>query len=414
MSRVLPWYVPPTLFVRQVLSAATVRSATGWSPGSRWVKSLSSLLRSANGAKAMGCFGYAPHPVYEVTAACNLRCAHCHASAGRPYPGELDTEGAKRVIESLTTVKDFRTLVFTGGEPLVRKDIWELTRHAVDLGFGVVFATNGVLVSESVAAEMRRLGVLGAAVSLDSSRPLVHDKLRGVPGAWRGAVRGIKNLLKEGLYVQVNITANRLNVDEIEDVVRLADSLGSHVIFLYTFVSVGRGSSNDWLSLTPEEFVKLSRRILKVQGEVQSLIIPVAMPWYFPLLLQEARLKPEVASRWVSGCIAARGMFYVKPNGDAWPCAFIPVSGGNVARQPAIEVWEGDLFKAIRNRENLEEPCRSCRFREVCGGCRSRAYLATGRLTAPDPLCPLVRRRLSTSTAPSGPLQPAAKSGEPN
>jgi radical SAM protein with 4Fe4S-binding SPASM domain len=390
---VLPWYVPPTLLAKQLLSAATVAKATGWRLNARWIRDAKPLVETANGATGIGCFGYPPHPVYEVTTMCNLRCAHCHAAAGRPSPGELDTPQAMKVIESLTTVREFRTLVFTGGEPLLRKDIWELTHYARQLGFGIVYATNATLIDEETAARMAKLDVLGAAVSLDSTRPEIHDKIRGVPGAWRKAVKGIINLKKQGLYVQINITANKLNFDEIPQLLKLSDKLGAHVVFLYTFVSTGRGAENKWLSLTPRQFYTLALTAAKTQEEVQSLIIPVAMPWYYALLADKAKLNPQIAKKWVSGCIAARGMFYIKPNGDVWPCAFLPLKAGNLLEKPAAAIWHGQLFNQIKNRENLEEPCRSCPYRDICGGCRARAYISTGRLTAPDPLCPLVSNK---------------------
>ena len=386
MARVLPYYYPPTLLAHQALVLLSLQRI-GWRLNSRWLRDLRRLLRVAAGATHYGCFGYAVHPVFEVTALCNLRCLHCHAKGGQPYPGELDTRGALRVIDNLTTVKEFRMLVFTGGEPLVRRDIFELTSYASSLGFPVVYATNATLVTRDIARKMSRHGVVGAAVSLDSLRPAVHDRFRGVKGSWERAVRGMRYIVEEGMYLQINITASKLNYHEIPDLIRFADKLGAHVVLLYHFVEAGRGEANRWLGLGPEEYTRLVERVLEVQKEVELVIAPVALPWYYAYLVRRTGIPPSIARNWITGCIAARGMFYIKPNGDVWPCPFLPLRAGNVYEQPASEIWESPLFKAIRNRENLKGRCRTCSFREVCGGCRARAYAATGDPLSSDPSC---------------------------
>ncbi len=390
MGKVKPYYWPPTLLLRQASVLLFLYDATGWKISRRWIRDLGNLLKIAAGAEKFGCFGYAPHPVFEITAKCNLRCIHCHARGGEGYPfGELNTEEAKKVIGNLTTVKEFRTLVFTGGEPLVRKDIFELTEYASSLGFNVVYATNATLINKDVARRMERSGVIGAAVSIDSVDPRRHDWFRGVPGAWKKAVNGIKNILDAGMYLQINITISKFNIKEMEDLVNFADRLGAHVILLYTFVSFGRGEEFRWLSLDRKEFFDVIKRAAELQENVKLVISPIAAPWYYAYLTSKSRIPLRLSKFIVTGCIAARGMFYIKPNGDVWPCAFLPVTAGNVVKEPAIKIWNGDVFRRLRDRSNLKEPCRSCPFREVCGGCRARAYLKTGDMFAADPMCPL-------------------------
>lgn len=390
MGKVQPYYWPPTLLARQALALATVSSATGWKLNKRWRSNLSGLLKVAAGARRYGCFGYEPHPVFEVTAKCNLRCKHCHASGGEGYPlGELDTNGAIKVIENLTTVKEFRTLVFTGGEPLVRGDIYKLMQHASSLGFNIVIATNGYFIDKITAKRMTKSGVIGAAISLDSLNPEKHDAFRGVKGSWKAAIRGMKNVLEAGMYLQVNITVSKINIDELPDLINYIDKLGAHVILLYTFISVGRGMINKQLALTREELSKVIDEALRLQGKVELVISPIAAPWYYAMLAKKSRIPLMLIKKAVTGCIAARGMFYIKPNGDVWPCPFIPIPAGNVAEKPAIEIWNSELFKRLRDRSNLGEPCKSCKFREICGGCRARALIRNGDLYAGDPLCPL-------------------------
>lgn len=388
--RVLPFYVPPTLVLRQVASLLRFRSLTHWPGMSRWIPDVDRLLKVAAGAVGIGCFGFPIHPVYEVTAACNLRCRHCHASGGSPYPGELDTEGAKEVIRRIAEVPEFRMLVFTGGEPLVRRDIYELVEHAKGLGFNVVIATNATLISRGVARKLREAGVEGIAASLDFIDPAQHDEYRGLRGAFRLALRGISNAASEGLYVQVNITLSKRNLSQLEGLLRLSDRLGAHVVLLYQLIPAGRGLSIQSEALSREEFKRVLGALRAVQREIKPVVVPVGLPEYFAYL-HDGSEPARLSSMVFSGCIAGRGMFYVKPNGDVWPCPFVPISAGNLLKQSALKIWrKSSVFESLRNRESLKGYCRTCKYVGVCGGCRARAYAYTGDLLASDPMCPLV------------------------
>ncbi|MGC8497705.1 MAG: radical SAM protein [Thermoplasmata archaeon] len=374
---------------RRLMMVETVSLGTGWRIGNRFKSSLGTLLKVSTGARQLGCFGYSPHIVYELTGSCNLNCLHCHAAGGKKYPNELSTDNAKKALKSLATLKDFKILVFSGGEPLLREDIWEITGYARDLGFELLFATNATLVTKEVARKMARLKVLGAAVSLDSIKPEVHDKLRGVAGSWERAINGIKNIVAEKMFLQINVTANKTNIKEIPELIKFADNLGAHVIFLYTFVPVGRGEDNKWLALDPDDFVNLVNDTIKLQSRVQAIITPVALPWYFAYLVSKSKIPPSIAKEWITGCGAAKGMINIKPDGTAWPCPFMPLDSGNVLNMSAKEIWNGTIFRSIRDRNNFSEPCKSCYYRDVCGGCRVRAYIRTGSQLDADPICPL-------------------------
>jgi len=386
---VLPFYIPPTLVLRQVSSLLAFKELTGWPGLDRWLPEAGLLLRTAAGAIGFGCFGMPIHPVYEVTAACNLRCKHCHARGGKPYPDELDTEGAKDVIRKLAEVPEFRVLVFTGGEPLVRPDIYELISYAKSLGFSVVLATNATLITKSVAKKLRELGVEGIAASIDFVKPEHHDEYRGVPGAFQRAIEGIKNAASEGLYIHINVTLSKLNLDQLEDLMRLSDRLGAYVVFLYQLLPFGRGEELKNLLLTREEFLQVMERVKKIQREVKPVIVPVGLPEYFAYLLKDSPLF-KIYSPFFKGCSAGSGMFYIKPNGDVWPCAFVPIKAGNLREQSALEIWRNSpVFRALRDRSNLRGPCATCKYRDVCGGCRARTLALTGDLFASDPMCPL-------------------------
>nr|MDO8043216.1 radical SAM protein [Candidatus Baldrarchaeota archaeon] len=383
--RVLPPYVPPSLIIRQMAAVLAFKTATGWRFEERWIKSLNRLLKVASGARFAGCFGYEPHPVLEVTGRCNMKCIHCMVRGGEARR-DPPLKTVYRMIDSISTVPEFRMLVLTGGDPLLRPDIYEIIRYARDTGFEVTIATNGTLITREAAVKLSSLEVTGVVISLDFVEPELHDKFRGVPGTWKRTIEGAKNAVEEGLYLQVNITMSKLNLQELSQLLRFADELGSCVILLYQFQPFGRGALRENLSLTSAEFFKVIKTVASLQKNLKTLVIPVGLPEYFAYL----SMKTHVLGKMFKGCIAGRGMFYVKWYGDVWPCVFLQKKIGNVLKEPAIEIWEeNELLNKLRDRNNLEEPCKSCRYREVCGGCRSRAYLLTGNPLGADPECPI-------------------------
>ncbi|RLE48045.1 MAG: hypothetical protein DRJ31_07935 [Candidatus Methanomethylicota archaeon] len=379
----------PELIMRQAATALAFKTATGWKFEDRWLKSLGKMLKVAAGAKAAGCFGYEPHPVLEVTGRCNLKCPHCEVKGGEVEEDPPLTRVYK-MIDSIATVPEFKMLVLTGGEPLIRQDICEIIKYAKDAGFEVTIATNGTLISKELAKKLSSLDITGVAISLDFIEPELHDKFRGMPGTWEKAMEGAKNAVEEGLYLQINIALSKLNLHELPQLLRLADDLGSCVVLLYQFQPYGRGSSKKELALTPQEFLKVIEETAELQKELKTLVIPIGLPEYFAYL----STKTPPLNKMFRGCIAGRGMFYVKWYGDVWPCAFLQLSIGNILKEKAAKIWsENELLNKLRDRNNLQEPCKTCKYRENCGGCRSRAYLLTGDPLAADPICPFTLNR---------------------
>ncbi|HAL62509.1 MAG TPA: radical SAM protein [Chloroflexi bacterium] len=391
--KVRPFYIPPSLVTRQVASILAFRLATRWKGLPFWTNNLPKLFRVAAGAVGIGCFGFPIHPVYEVTPRCNLRCKHCHVRADENVYGELNTADAKRVIKSLAEVPEFRMLVFTGGEPLVRGDIYDLLLYAKGLGFSTVIATNGTLIDKEAARSLKESGTMGIAASVDCVDPQKHDSFRGLGGAFEKTIHGIENARQEGLYIQINITISRYNLHDLEEMLLLADRLEAQVVLLYQLVPVGRGEEIENAALKPEEFAQVIEQTHRVQEKIRPVVVPVALPEYFAYLSKN-ELSPRIASLFFKGCIAGRGMYYVKSNGDVWPCAFVPIKAGNLLESSALDIWRnGQVFVRLRGRRNLKKPCGDCLHREVCGGCRGRAYAYANDLFASDPGCPFVEQK---------------------
>lgn len=385
---------PPTLILRQLGSVLYFSYLVGWKQLPRWFlrHSIPSLPVAA-GSVGMGCIGFPNHPAWEVTAACNLRCIHCHAAGGRPAPGELSTREAKRFIDDLAEVKPFRMLVYTGGEPLMRADLHELLSHSHRAGFTNVIATNATLITDQVARELRGAGVVGAAVSLDSVRAEIQDRIRNLPGAFEKAMRGIRALRRAGILVQVNVTAMDYNFADLEELIALADEEGAGIMLMYQLIPVGRGSDIREATLTVNQNERLLKSLVRMQKRVSTIIEPVAGPQYWPYLMTRRGRTDgfwrNLARSLFHGCSAGRGFVYIKANGEVWPCPFVEVSCGNIRGTPFRKIWEdSEVLRNLRNRENtLKGQCGECPYRAICGGCRGRAFAYTGDYLANDPLC---------------------------
>ena len=352
--------------------------------------------------------------VWDVTYACNLRCRHCYANAGRPLPGELTTEEALEAVDKLADA-GVVAIAWSGGEPLVRPDIYELSARARDRGMFVAVATNGTLLDEETADRLWESGVRFVQVSLDGASPETHDEFRGVPGAWERAVRGIRAAVRRGFFVNVSVTVTKRNLGEIPRLVDLAEELGAHWLMAFNFVPTGRGELMSDEDITPEEREELLRYFYSEMKRGRKIQLLSTAPQFarvaiqmssegellFPTHFYDAELSGRLRSlaEFIGGCGAGR--FYVAMTPDGWlkPCVFIPVRLANIRElEDFSEWWRTDpTLEALRDKDSLAEPCGSCRYRYVCGGCRARAYGYLGDLRAPDPGCVLASRLLEVT-----------------
>ena len=384
-------YLYPQNLVRQFASALLLEKTTGWRHFVPWL--FNGAFRSipvAAGSVGMGCIGFGYHAVWEVTEACNFSCRHCHAKSGKAGPDELTTSEAHQFIRQVRDVGRFQMLVFTGGEPLVRPDIDDLLRYSKSLGLINVIATNGSLIDRKRAVELKKLGVKGIAVSFDSTDRDIHNHIRCNPQAFDLALRAIEACKAAGMVVQFNYTAMTENLATLEDVVHLCHEVHADIMLCYQLVPMGRGGNiADW-ALSPGQNRELMNTIRRLQKESVTIVEPVAGPQYWPHLLKRDNKDPKpTASRTLfHGCAAGWGLVYVKPNGDVWTCPFVPISGGNVREQSLGEIRKhGDIFVKLRDRSQLKGECGDCANQYICGGCRGKAYAATGDPLGEDPTC---------------------------
>ncbi|MBE0517419.1 MAG: radical SAM protein [Methanophagales archaeon] len=372
-KRLKPFYNPPYLLLKQAAAIMSYAWLTGWNKGAflRWAGQLQNLFHAGAGAKQICCFGVNPHVVWEMTGRCNLKCIHCHAFGGEVSYDELSKEEGMALIDQIAS-SGIRTVVFTGGEPLMREDLFELIAYAKPKGFTVFIATNGTMITSEVAKVLRAFNA-GVVIGLDGMNPEVHDAIRGVEGAYDAVIAGIENCIAERLYVHLNIVASTRNFDEIERIIDYGDTIGVYSYFIYNFVPCGRGEAIRDDALGNADFKALLDVIFKKQREVRAILIPVAAPEYWAYVLHHRGIHNRRLIRFlghfIGGCLADKGMVYIKPNGDVWACPFLPVQVGNVRKESIEGIWGAlNEFRC----ELGETECNGCEYVQVCGGCKAR------------------------------------------
>ncbi|HOO53189.1 MAG TPA: radical SAM protein [Methanothrix sp.] len=318
---------------------------------------------------------------WEVTAACNLSCEYCRASASAsPDEAELSTEVALDFIDQVAPLKPM--IILSGGEPLLRPDIFDLAKYAADRGVRVSLASNGTLITPEIVERIKRAGIMRVSISLDGPSPETHEATRG-PGSFDLAMRGIGNL-RGKVDFQINMTITKENLDEVCGTMDLAERLGAVAFHLFFLVPTGRGSEDELV--TPEEQDEVLRW---VAGECRNRQIEVKVtcaPQY-GRVVREVLTEAERKGMMGSACLAGTSFVFVSRTGDVCPCGYLPVVAGNVRMESFPEIWESSpVFLDLRKRELLGR-CGGCDYREVCGGCRARAYAKTGDYLESDPLC---------------------------
>jgi radical SAM protein with 4Fe4S-binding SPASM domain len=393
-NKIKAFYNPPSLLLRQMGSVLLMGYLNRWQHFPGWlIQHGFKSIRVANGSLGMGCIGYPGHPVWEVTSACNLKCIHCHAVSDKARPDELSTDEGKKLIDMLAENSEFRTLIYTGGEPLVRPDIFELLRHSQRAGLANIIATNGTLIDEEMAFKLKEHGVVCNAISIDAANPEIHDFIRNKSGAFDLVFHAIEATKKAGILLQINTTAMEYNMPHLPELIDFTDNCGAGIMLMYQLVAVGRGEKIEKATLKKTANKYLSELIAQKQKIAKTIIEPVAGPQYWPYLLEKGGIRDglmlKLAGKVFHGCAAGRGFVYIKANGDVWPCPFVEASGGNIREMSFDKIYyESEIFQNLRRREEkLKGLCGECNYKIVCGGCRGRAHAYSGDYLAEDPRC---------------------------
>jgi AdoMet-dependent heme synthase len=359
---------------------------------------------------------------WEVTRACQLACKHCRASATMdPLPGELSTaEGFDLIDQVAAFGRPYPILVLTGGDCLLRPDLFELVEHAKGLGMPVALSPSITpqLTPETIE-RMVTSGVSAVSISLDGAMPATHDGVRGIPGHFEETIKGITALSAAGLTVQVNTTVMRANVDELADIADLIARAGAHIWEVFFLVQVGRGVAED--AVTPDEHEEICH-FLYDASQHGFIVRTVEAPFFRRVVFcrQEGEAAPTTPLyQSLSGRLETlmgpavgrpraqtastrdgKGILFVAHDGEINPAGFLPLPLGNVREHPIAAIYrDNETLRRIRDAD-FTGRCGRCEYADLCGGSRARAYAASGDPLGEDPACPYEPAVPSSGAAP--------------
>ena len=342
---------------------------------------------------------------WETTQRCNLHCVHCRCSSDQDSAvGDITTEGARKLIDDIAQVST-PVLVLSGGEPLLRPDIFDIAAYGTSKGFRMCMATNGTLVTEERCERMKAVDIKMVSLSLDGPTAEVHDDFRQCAGAFEGVVRAAGLLREHGVKFLINSSFTRRNQAHIAATFRLAKALGATAWYMFMIVPTGRGEEIMGELISKEDYEEiLEWHFHQERQESEILMRPTCAPHYYRIVPQMAKregVKFERRSLTFStgggkGCIAAQSICLIDCFGEVKPCSYFPLSAGNVTKTPFREIWfESPLFRELRDFKSYRGKCGACEFINVCGGCRARAYAVTGDYLEEEPFCNYVPVRVA-------------------
>jgi heme b synthase len=337
---------------------------------------------------------------WEVTGRCNLNCIHCRASSSMTsHDTDFTTEEAMKLIDDITSFCS-PVLVLSGGEPLLRPDLFEIAKYGTDKGLRMCIATNGTLVTDDVCAKMRESGIKIVSLSLDGSTAAVHDDFRKQAGAFEATLRAAETFNRNGIKFIVNSSFAKRNQHDIADTYRLAKKIGAHAWYMFMIVPTGRGEEIMSELISKEDYEEILEWHYQMEkNETDMLVRPTCAPHYYRVRLQKAKeeglkIQPRTLSFSTGGgkgCICAQTIAFIDSKGNVQPCSYFPVVAGNVKKQHFRDIWyHSELFESLRAFEKYKGRCGDCEYLNVCGGCRARADAVLEDYLQEEPFCDYV------------------------
>ncbi len=367
---------------------------------------------------------------WELTRACKLACKHCRAKAQKErHPDELSFEEAKKVIEQIKAFgKPYPLVVITGGDPLLREDVFEIVKHGVTSGLRIAMAFSGTdLATLEVLESLKEAGVSRIAISIDGSNETIHDGFRGIKGTFRESMKILKNARKVGVSTQINTTVTKFNLHDLANIAKLAIENGVTLWDVFFVVPTGRAKIEYMPS--SQEFEDVLNWLYDVSKKIGLNVKSSAATHLRRIELQrDARMKPKVSELYyellnqidgfeleersvgdivagghgkslakgghgdgikrMMGITDGRGMFFISHVGDVYPSGFLPLVAGNVRERGLKEMYnESKIFRDLKDPNKLKGKCGRCEYRRICGGSRARAFALTGDYLSQEPRC---------------------------
>ncbi len=335
---------------------------------------------------------------WNVTGKCNLRCGHCYLparfvpsvagdAAAADGADELDNAQALRLIDQIALVNPETMLILSGGEPLLRRDIYELASHARHKGMMVVAGTNGTLVDEAAARRMKESGISGVSIGLDSATAEIHDGVRAFPGAWAAAVNAARLCKSQGLSVQINTVVTSRNLAGIPALIEFAEELGAKVFSPFFLVCTGR--AEELTDITAGQYEEVLSFIAGLGGNHLEMMIRTRCAPTMRRILHQRNPGSPLLQMDTGRCLAGHTYCRITPDGTVTACPYLPLPLGNVRTSDFGDIWKtSPVLESLRTAEGaLKGKCGACEYRLLCGGCRAKAYSLKNDYLGEDPWC---------------------------
>ncbi len=335
---------------------------------------------------------------WEITRRCNLKCVHCRSSSAlevNEHP-DFSLEEAYRIIDDISSYAA-PVVVLSGGEPLLRKDVFDIASYGTGKGLRMCLATNGTLVTEDICRKIKDAGIKMVSLSLDGSTAEIHDDFRNQAGAFAGTMDAAELFRKHDIQFLINSSFTKRNQEEIPKIYHLAKEIGATAWYMFMIVPTGRGQDIMEELISPEEYEDILGWHYDMEKTEEELLVrPTCAPHYYRILLQKSKKDKEKFKRrslkfstgGSKGCLAGQLICLIDVDREVLPCSYFPKSAGNLNKQSFKEIWEqSELFQELRNFKGYKGSCGRCEYLNVCGGCRARSYAMTGDYLAEEPFC---------------------------
>ena len=338
---------------------------------------------------------------WEMTRRCNLQCIHCRSSCRsdeKTLP-DFSTSLAYKVIDDIAAFSN-PVIVLTGGEPLLRDDIFDIAEYGSKKGLRMCLATNGTLINEALCEKIKSSGIKMVSLSLDGATAEIHDDFRKQPGAFDATLHAARYFAKHEIDFLINSSFTKRNQQDIANCFHLAKKLGAKAWYLFMVVPAGRGNNLLEELISSEDYQEILDWHVQIeQDEKEILMRPTCAPHYYRIRFEHAKEKKafekirnlSFSPTGSKGCLAGQTIAFMDVNGDVMPCSYLPISAGNAYEKKFQDIWENaTLLNSFRSYSEYKGRCGSCEYIKVCGGCRARAHVIHEDFLAEEPFCDYV------------------------
>jgi radical SAM protein with 4Fe4S-binding SPASM domain len=309
---------------------------------------------------------------------------------------DFSTNEAFRIIDDIVSYAK-PVVVLSGGEPLIRKDVFEIAKYGSEKGLRMCLATNGTLVTDEISEKIKDSGIKIVSLSLDGSEEAVHDNFRNQKGAFVGTINAARLFKKHSIEFIINSSFTKRNQKEIPKIYKLAKQIGATAWYMFMIVPTGRGEEIINELISKEDYEEILEWHYQMEKDEKDILVrPTCAPHYYRIVLQKSKEEGAKLERrtlkfstgGAKGCIAGQLIALIDVDGKVLPCSYFPKPAGNIKEQSFKDIWENSaLFKELRDFKKYKGKCGSCEYVTVCGGCRARAYSIYGDYLEEEPFC---------------------------